>query len=58
MSTYLPWLPRQTREGAQGGAPSAIQVGASGLYVDGANLLSQGFISFPRKPSYSASFLH
>ena len=24
--------------------------------VDGANLLSRGFISFPRKPSYSASF--
>ena len=26
--------------------------------VDGANLLSRGFISYPRKPSYSASFLH
>ena len=26
--------------------------------VDGANLLFGGFISFPRKPSYSASFLH
>ena len=25
---------------------------------DGANLLFQGFISFPRKPSYSAFFLH
>ena len=25
--------------------------------VDGANLLSQGFISSPHKPSYSASFL-
>ena len=24
--------------------------------VDGANLLSQGFIGFPRKPSYSAPF--
>ena len=23
-STYLPWLLRPTREGAQGGAPSAI----------------------------------
>ena len=31
MSTYLPWLLRPTREGAQGGAPSAIQVGAGGL---------------------------
>ena len=26
--------------------------------VDGANLLSWGFISSPRKPSYSATFLH
>ena len=25
-------------------------------YVDGANLLSRGFIGFPCKPSYSASF--
>ena len=31
MSTYLPWLPRQTREGAQGGAPSTIQEDAGGL---------------------------
>ena len=31
MSTYLPGLLRPTREGAQGGAPSAIQVGACGL---------------------------
>ena len=30
MSTYLPWLLRPTREGAQGGAPSAVQVGAGG----------------------------
>ena len=30
-STYLPWLLRPTREGAQGGAPSTIQVGAGGL---------------------------
>ena len=30
-STYLPWLLRPTREGAQGGAPSAIQAGAGGL---------------------------
>ena len=27
-------------------------------YIDGANLLSQGFISSPHNPSYSASFLH
>ena len=31
VSTYLPWLLRPTREGAQGRAPSAIQAGASGL---------------------------
>ena len=30
-STYLPWLLRPTWEGAQGRAPSAIQVGSSGL---------------------------
>ena len=30
-STYLPWLLRTTREEAQGGAPSSVQVGASGL---------------------------
>ena len=27
-------------------------------YVGGANSLSWNFIGFPRKPSYSASFLH
>ena len=31
MSTYLPWLLRPTQEGAQGGAPSAIQAGVGGL---------------------------
>ena len=31
MSTYLPWLLRPTREGAQGGAPSTIQMGTGGL---------------------------
>ena len=31
VSTYLPCLLRPTREGAQGGAPSAIQAGTSGL---------------------------
>ena len=31
MSTYLPWLLRPTQEGAQVGAPSAIQVEAGGL---------------------------
>ena len=32
VSTYLPWLLRPTREGAQGRAPSAIQAGAGGLH--------------------------
>ena len=31
MSTYLPWLLRSTREGAQGGATPAIQEDAGGL---------------------------
>ena len=31
VSTYLPGLLRPTREGAQGGEPSAIQAGACGL---------------------------
>ena len=31
MSTYLPWLLRSTREGAQGGAAPAIQEDTSGL---------------------------
>ena len=57
VSTYLPWLLRPTREGAQGRAPSAIQV-VPVAYVDSANLLSQSFIGSPGKPSYSASFLH
>ena len=30
-STYLPWLLRSMREGAQGGALSAIQMDAGGL---------------------------
>ena len=30
-STYLPWLLRPTREGAQGEAPSSIQAGTGGL---------------------------
>ena len=31
MSTYLSWLLRSTREGAQGGALSALETDASGL---------------------------
>ena len=31
MSTYLPWLLKPMQEGAQGGEPSSIQMGASGL---------------------------
>ena len=43
------------REGAQGGAPSDIQV-VPWPNVDGANSLSWNFIGIPRKPSYSTSF--
>ena len=32
VSTFLPWLLRPSREEAQGGSPSAIQVGTSGLH--------------------------
>ena len=31
MSTYLPWLLRSMREGAQGGALPAVQEDAGGL---------------------------
>ena len=31
MSTYLPWLLRPVRDGAQGGALSTIQMDAGGL---------------------------
>ena len=31
MSTYLPWLLSPMREGAQGGAPSAIEMSTGGL---------------------------
>ena len=55
MSTYLPWLLRPMREGAQGGAPSAFQVGAGGLRR-WCKFLVLDFIGFPYKPSYSASF--
>ena len=57
MFTYLPWLLRPTREGTQGGAPSAIQAGAGGLRRQ-CKFLHLELYCFPRKPSYSASFLH
>ena len=57
MSTYLPWLLRPTGEGAESGVYSAIQAGASGL-CKWFKFLVLEFIGFPRKPSYSASFLH
>ena len=41
------------QEGAQGGAPSDIQVAPN---IDGANSLSWNFFGMPRKPSYSAPF--
>ena len=45
-STYLPWLLRSMPEGAQGGAPSAIQVGTSGLTVDGTSSFSGTLLAF------------
>ena len=57
MSTYVPWLLRPTQEGAQGGHPPLFKQ-APVAYVGGENSLSWSFIGFPRKPSYSASFLH
>ena len=45
MSTYLPWLLRPTGEGAQGGAPSAIQA-VPVAYVDSANSFTWNFIVF------------
>ena len=44
------------REGAQGGAPSDIQVAPVAQQIGGTNSLSWKFIGIPRKPSYSASF--
>ena len=48
-TTYLPGLLRPTREGAQGGAPSAIQEGACGLRSQ-SKFGVMNFIDFPRKP--------
>ena len=56
MSTYLSQLLRSMRGGAQGRAPPRYSSGHRWPNVDDINLLSQGFIGFPRKPSYSASF--
>ena len=53
MSTYLPWLLRPMWEG-----PPSLFKRVPVAYVDCANSLSWSFIGFPRKPSYSASFLH
>ena len=55
-STYLPWLLRFVREGAQGGAPLRYSNRHRWPSIDGANSLSWSFIGIPRKPSYSASF--
>ena len=57
MYTSLPWLVRPMGEGAEGGAYSAIQAGTGGLHKWFRCLVLE-FIHFPRKPSYSASFLH
>ena len=48
-TTYLPRLLRPTREGAQGGAPSAIREGTCGLHGR-CKLGVTGFIGFLRKP--------
>ena len=48
-TTYLPGLLRPTREGAQGGAPSAIREGACGLRSQ-SKFGVTNFIDFPHKP--------
>ena len=48
-TTYLPGLLRPTREGAQGGAPSAIREGTCGLRGQ-SKPNATGFIDFLRKP--------
>ena len=48
-TTYLPGFLRPTREGTQGGAPSAIWEGACGLRSQN-KFGVMNFIDFPRKP--------
>ena len=48
----MPGLLRSDRGGLSVSSPSGE------AYVSGANFLSWSFIGLPRKPSYSASFLH
>ena len=48
-TTYLPGLLRPTREGTQGGAPSAIREGACGLHSQ-SKFGVTNFIDFLRKP--------
>ena len=57
VSTYLLWLIRRTREGAQGVAPSAIQAGVSGL-CRWCIPLVLGFIGSLSNPNYSSFFPH
>ena len=52
-TTYLPGLLRPTREGAQGGAPSAIRESACGLRGQ-SKFGVTNFISFPCKPVRSS----
>ena len=55
--TYLPWLLSSTQEGAQGGAPSDIQlVPVAQCRWCKFLVLEFYFYGIPRKPSYSASF--
>ena len=49
VTTYLPGLLRPTREGTQGGAPSAIQEGTYGLCSQN-KIGVTNFIDFPHKP--------
>ena len=53
----LPGLLRSDREGLSVSSPSG-EWEVPAAYVGDANSLSWNFIGFPRKPSYSASFLH
>ena len=63
-STYLPWLLRSAlaskihMRGSLRWGTLRYSSGCQWPNVDSASSLSWNFISFPCKPSYSASFLH
>ena len=58
MSTYLPWLLRSMREGAQGGAPPRYSRGRRGPNVDGASSLSGTLLAFHVNQVIQPLFLH